>query len=745
MMRQNKHFLRLVIGLLGLMSGMLLWFLWWPGGHTPNQIQAASKAVRPQMDIFPAPYTEQTAFDLLASAPEAQAILSTRETDWVLATPLGSREARRWVEMGCWEQTCAHVVAYNYSEGGTIEGVVNLETGALIDLWQDKSIRPVASMHTLPAALKIAAQDKEVTAVLGDISEADLMMIPMNTWFLDNACRDDWCVDLTFHDPAGSGQIFHVTVNMAEKAVAKTFYTRGRVNRPYRDITPQRNAFSNDCREQYGWEVCWEMTAHDGVNFYDARYEGQSIFSSAKIGQVEVWYPSWPGGYRDEIGHSASVPPYFGTEVTDLGDSFQVSQLFTEFTRWPNCICCYRYEQIMVFHADGTFEANFISHGPGCEDLSVYQPMWRIDMALGEDERNLAYVWQDNETGWVEAETEQEFGLLPNVSPEGHKLATFSADGALSYRWEFIPTDPLGLDEAIMFLARWNEEEGDGPILTGPANTFEPPRQWLDGEPLSGENFTIWYVPLMTTKKGGPWWCMPDPAPDVSPCDALLRVSPAGPLPTAVELEATLTAQAEALAQATPTAEPLPPTATPLPAVGGEQPAPTNTPEALPPDDDPVIIMQNAGCYACHSLGEYGRTAEVGPSLNNITAVAGERIPGLSAREYLRESILYPDRFIAPECPNGPCLSGVMPDYYGERLTATQLELVLDYLLDEARQETATTPTPVSVGAQSTPDAPATGLVDNTAVDSATPWLVPLILGTLLLLFSLFWLAARRQ
>ena len=52
-----------------------------------------------------------------------------------------------------------------------------------------------------------------------------------------------------------------------------------------------------------------EMTAHDGLNFYDAKYNGKEIFSSAKIGQVEAFYPSWPGGYRDEIGIQASVPP----------------------------------------------------------------------------------------------------------------------------------------------------------------------------------------------------------------------------------------------------------------------------------------------------------------------------------------------------------------------------------------------------------------------------------------------------
>jgi hypothetical protein len=713
-----------------------LTLLWWPNSRNnpQGQLQAASKAIYPEMQIFPEPYHAEMAFALVASAPEVQVLLGRDELSWVLATPLGQREARPWATSNCLIDTCAHLVGYNMAEGGTVEAVVNLTQGKLVQLWESPSTRPVGSFTNLPQALAIAGQDEGVTAVLGDITQADLMMIPMNTWFLNDACAEDWCLDLTFHDPAGSGQIFHVTVNMQSQEVQRTFYSRARDNRPYRDLVPQRNVFNDGCQEQYGWEVCWEMTAHDGVNFYDARYNGTEIFSSAKIGQVEVWYPSWPGGYRDEIGHSASVPPYFGTTVTDLGDGFMVSQLFTEFTRWPNCICCYRYEQIMVFKEDGAFEANFVSHGPGCEDLSVYQPLWRIDMTLGTPAGGDVYLWQEN--AWVEATREQETSFLPDVSPEGHKLATFSGD--LHYRWRYLPLDPLGLDDAKLFLLRGQEDEneGDGPILPGQANTFEPPRQWLDDEPLSGEHFVVWYVPLLTTKKGGPWWCMPDPAPEVSPCTAVLRIEPAGDLPTAVELQATLTAQA----QTTPTPQPTPTRPAPAP-TPAEQTPPTSEPEA---QDDPVIIMQNAGCFACHIVGPHGTHSTVGPDLTDIATIASERLSGMKAREYVRRSILYPNEFIAPACPEGPCLGNIMPNYYGERLTANELELVLDYLLAgewtvaqeeiEAETEAPTTTPNITPTAPDTPQ-------PNPAPTSPYLWL---IIGIPLLLLFLLWLAKKR-
>lgn len=701
---------------------------------TPRTLQAASKIIRPAYAIFPQPYTEAMAYDIVRQAQADW--LATVEHDFVYAAPLGSSEAQRWQAQGCWEQTCAHVALYNFSAGGTIEAIVNLATAELLDIWTDANARPGASPHTLHPALAIAAQDKQVQQLFGDLTQTDPMMVPMNIWLMDSDCATAWCVDLTYHDPAETGKILHITVNLHSKNVERIFYTRGRVSRPHRDPTAQREAFEDGCQEQAGWRVCWEMTAHDGLNFYEATFNGRDIFTSAKIGQVEVWYPSWPGGYRDEIGHSASVPPYFGTEVEELEDGFRVSQLFTEFTRWPNCICCYRYEQIMQFYDDGAFEARFVSHGPGCDDLSIYQPMWRIDLALDGDENDTGWVWTGEQ--WTEATAEQEFELLQNVNADGHKFATFDTESDLHYRWGYLPNDPLGLDEAKIFFVRGNENEGELPILTGPANTYEPPRQWLDGEPFAGENITIWYVPLMKTKKGDPWWCMPDPAPDYSPCEAVLRAEPAGALPTAAEIAATQTAVAPpADATATPT---------PIPTMT-HTPAPTATPAPVEGETAELILL-NSGCTACHVIGDLGEHNKVGPNLSNIGDVASGRVGELSARDYIRRSILYPNESIAPECPNGPCLENIMPAYYGERLTANQLELLVDYLMAQ------TAPIPigeatVGVGLENTAVAPRTPTPANAFTRNATGGgslfaLISLIVLPLLLIMGLFALTRRR-
>jgi cytochrome c oxidase subunit 2 len=53
----------------------------------------------------------------------------------------------------------------------------------------------------------------------------------------------------------------------------------------------------------------------------------------------------------------------------------------------------------------------------------------------------------------------------------------------------------------------------------------------------------------------------------------------------------------------------------------------------------------NVPCATCHSLDG---SALVGPTLKGISQRAGTRGPGLSAEDYIRQSILSPSAFIVP-------------------------------------------------------------------------------------------------
>ena len=61
------------------------------------------------------------------------------------------------------------------------------------------------------------------------------------------------------------------------------------------------------------------------------------------------------------------------------------------------------------------------------------------------------------------------------------------------------------------------------------------------------------------------------------------------------------------------------------------------------------------GCVACHGELSDPGSALVWPWLGNIFEDGATRIDGVSAVQYIYDSILYPNDFIAPECPTRPC------------------------------------------------------------------------------------------
>ena len=736
--RQRAAARLLAIALI-LFTGQILWLR----AAESGRVQIAVAKGKQMLDMGAKTSRLFSPEQLAAVIPQLNSLQARENVQFVEAVRLGASESQQW-DCGA---DCVHAIYYDMTNGGTINAIVNLKTRSIEAEWADALARPAGSQYILDRAMAIAAADPQVQATLGDIGAANPIMIPMSGWLADNDCREDWCVDLTFASPAGDGRVFHVFVNLEQGKVARTFYTRGRPDLDVEMPVAQRGAYDDGCAEQDGWSVCWEMTAHDGLNFTGATFEDTLIFSSAKIAQIEAWYPSWPGGYRDEIGYNATVRAYGDTELNEFDDGFEVRQLFTEFTRWPNCICCYRYEQIVRFYDNGALDFRFTSHGPGCDDLSIYRPFWRIDLDLDGPDDHEVQVW--NGAGWVKAATEMELypfvetallnqnsllgseGNVVNLSNTGSKVAASHND--TRYIWQMEPTDPLGQDEAYFFILQDNEGEGAGPVVTGPGNTYQPPRQWINDEPASGEDVVFWFVPQLKTKKGDPWWCMPDPEPGLNQCEAILRAVPASPRN-----------QPEG-ASATPLPPTPRPTATPLPDL---TPPPTPTPRPIEGDTVEEIIL-NAGCGSCHVIGEMGEARKVGPDLTNIGAVAGERIAGVSAEEYLRQSILQPNAFIAPDCPNGPCLADVMPQYYGERLSPEQVEMIVAYLL--ALGETAASdsePDPVP-GGQTTPPPPLPKA--SPAGKSAPPppprlspiFSLSLVLLLVLLALGLFWARKR--
>ena len=118
-------------------------------------------------------------------------------------------------------------------------------------------------------------------------------------------------------------------------------------------------------------------------------------------------------------------------------------------------------------------------------------------------------------------------------------------------------------------------------------------------------------------------------------------------------------------------------------AVGGEPQVAQPTPTPLASDASPVEIgtatYAAAGCAGCH--GEPGGAGLVGPNLGGIATRAATRVPGLSAEEYIHQSIVQPNAFVVPECPSGPCAPNLMPATYEQTLSPAELDGLVQYLL----------------------------------------------------------------
>ncbi len=90
-----------------------------------------------------------------------------------------------------------------------------------------------------------------------------------------------------------------------------------------------------------------------------------------------------------------------------------------------------------------------------------------------------------------------------------------------------------------------------------------------------------------------------------------------------------------------------------------------------------IAIIERNGCFACHRLEHLGRGGKIGPSWTELPNVAGTRREGLSAEEYVRQSILAPDAFYVPGYED----ANPMPLTFSESITPEELDILVAYLL----------------------------------------------------------------
>jgi len=79
-------------------------------------------------------------------------------------------------------------------------------------------------------------------------------------------------------------------------------------------------------------------------------------------------------------------------------------------------------------------------------------------------------------------------------------------------------------------------------------------------------------------------------------------------------------------------------------------------------------------CSSCHNVAN--ETTLVGPGLKGIATRAGTRKPGMSASDYLHESIISPNAFVVSGFQ-----PGIMPQNFKQMLSTQQIDDLVAYLL----------------------------------------------------------------
>jgi copper-containing nitrite reductase len=105
---------------------------------------------------------------------------------------------------------------------------------------------------------------------------------------------------------------------------------------------------------------------------------------------------------------------------------------------------------------------------------------------------------------------------------------------------------------------------------------------------------------------------------------------------------------------------------------------------------DPQVLaaFQKGACGTCHTIpGIPNAAGVIAPDLSDVNLSADEHFmsgsytgKATTAEEYIHESIVDPNLFVAPKCPTGACPPNVMPATLKDSLTADEIDSIVKYL-----------------------------------------------------------------
>ena len=448
----------------------------------------------------------------------------------------------------CQKHTCYQAEKYNYVTNSTTRAIVDVDDKAVLSVQNYSNMQPDISLRLTRIAQQIAINAPEVIKELKYTPAIkDMSMANVRAALKESPCENSahLCVAPTFADHQNQEALWAIVDLTDLKLAAAKWAGLGKTTTPAcisERSLQNRVIMKNYCQketvlEKNGWQFDYRLTGSDGLEIRNASFQGDMVFTSAKIVDWHVSYQQKKGvtldttveayiegrrvefnrddddnyffGYNDAMGcpmfSTSVVLPFNGPQTRDLTDSndqttgFYITQDFRN-PKWPMA-CNYRYENRFEFYNDGSFRVVGGNKGRGCGDNAIYRPVMRIDMAIDEKET----FYQYNQQQWQQWNQEQQhIYSKESVYLENKYLYKITAQNNDQQGYYIEPnrgqfSDSSRGDFATLFATLFKPEEGDQDLLTlgsccnlkqEGVEPFQDPVESIDGE-----NIIIWYVP----------------------------------------------------------------------------------------------------------------------------------------------------------------------------------------------------------------------------------------------------------
>jgi hypothetical protein len=241
-----------------------------------------------------------------------------------------------------------------------------------------------------------------------------------------------------------------------------------------------------------GWVVPWNLTADDGVNIWNVTYHGKSVIEDARLTASQVLYlHDFCGPFFDE--------PFNMTGVKEDGDiSYNLNAsapdpYFELTAEWR--VGGYDYTETFRFYQDARWEPVLTIGRDGCPVDHIYEPHWRIALALNENSNNYMSMYT-SQGGW------QDLLWEGNYTDNGFRDAThystvwrYGDQGRFYYIVPKIVRYDLDLPNLPSDLILVRDHPNEFEVAHGETGHVESPVEWVNGEFAFRRDIAFWFVP----------------------------------------------------------------------------------------------------------------------------------------------------------------------------------------------------------------------------------------------------------